>query len=162
MGLRVTFQSSVCPVHIAALTIKLTLTWLWLKLALVSACVRDSAREWHNVGQKSQHLVLNISGYHITVKVWLKSILSGLIVYVCVLQPCPDVFWFPVFSEKACDEIVEEMEHYGSWSGGKHEVSSVVNSGSLNTELHSAHCRHTWGFFSCCSHFFVRARMCEE
>ncbi|TNN88343.1 Procollagen-lysine,2-oxoglutarate 5-dioxygenase 2 [Liparis tanakae] len=36
-------------------------------------------------------------------------------------EPCPDVFWFPVFSEKACDEIVGEMEHFGSWSGGKHE-----------------------------------------
>ncbi|KAM4605913.1 procollagen-lysine,2-oxoglutarate 5-dioxygenase 2 isoform 2-T2 [Polymixia lowei] len=40
-------------------------------------------------------------------------------------QPCPDVFWFPVFSEKACDEIVEEMEHYGSWSGGKHEDKRI-------------------------------------
>uniref|UniRef100_A0A6Q2ZHG3 procollagen-lysine 5-dioxygenase n=1 Tax=Esox lucius TaxID=8010 RepID=A0A6Q2ZHG3_ESOLU len=37
-------------------------------------------------------------------------------------QPCPDVFWFPVFSERACDELVEEMEHFGSWSGGQHEV----------------------------------------
>uniref|UniRef100_A0A8C5PC27 procollagen-lysine 5-dioxygenase n=1 Tax=Leptobrachium leishanense TaxID=445787 RepID=A0A8C5PC27_9ANUR len=37
-----------------------------------------------------------------------------------VEQPCPDVFWFPVFSEKACDELVEEMEHFGHWSGGKH------------------------------------------
>lgn len=43
----------------------------------------------------------------------------------CVLQPCPDVFWFPVFTQKACDELVEEMEHYGSWSGGKHEVSDA-------------------------------------
>lgn len=40
-----------------------------------------------------------------------------------VLQPCPDVFWFPIFSERACDELVEEMEHYGKWSGGKHHVS---------------------------------------
>ncbi|XP_019714984.1 procollagen-lysine,2-oxoglutarate 5-dioxygenase 2-like [Hippocampus comes] len=40
-------------------------------------------------------------------------------------EPCPDVFWFPVFTEKACDEIVEEMENHGSWSGGKHEVSPV-------------------------------------
>ncbi|XP_030072049.1 procollagen-lysine,2-oxoglutarate 5-dioxygenase 2 isoform X2 [Microcaecilia unicolor] len=37
-----------------------------------------------------------------------------------VEQPCPDVFWFPVFSDKACDELVEEMEHFGQWSGGKH------------------------------------------
>lgn len=50
--------------------------------------------------------------------------LRSLIMYGCVLQPCPDVFWFPVFTQKACDEIVEEMEQYGSWSGGKHEVSA--------------------------------------
>lgn len=43
-------------------------------------------------------------------------------VCLCVLQPCPDVFWFPVLTEKFCDELVEEMEHYGSWSGGKHQV----------------------------------------
>ncbi|KAM6970816.1 procollagen-lysine,2-oxoglutarate 5-dioxygenase 2 isoform 1-T1 [Tautogolabrus adspersus] len=41
-------------------------------------------------------------------------------------EPCPDVFWFPVFSEKACDEIVEEMEHYGSWSGGRHEDKRIT------------------------------------
>uniref|UniRef100_A0A3B3XZK3 procollagen-lysine 5-dioxygenase n=1 Tax=Poecilia mexicana TaxID=48701 RepID=A0A3B3XZK3_9TELE len=40
--------------------------------------------------------------------------------------PCPDVFWFPVLSEKACDEIVEEMEHYGLWSGGKHEDKRIA------------------------------------
>ncbi|PWA18176.1 hypothetical protein CCH79_00004136 [Gambusia affinis] len=40
-------------------------------------------------------------------------------------EPCPDVFWFPVLSEKACDEIVEEMEHYGLWSGGKHEDKRI-------------------------------------
>ncbi|XP_073435216.1 procollagen-lysine,2-oxoglutarate 5-dioxygenase 2 isoform X1 [Dendrobates tinctorius] len=37
-----------------------------------------------------------------------------------VEQPCPDVFWFPVLSEEACDELVEEMEHYGGWSGSSH------------------------------------------
>ncbi|XP_046879304.1 procollagen-lysine,2-oxoglutarate 5-dioxygenase 2 isoform X2 [Hypomesus transpacificus] len=41
-------------------------------------------------------------------------------------QPCPDVFWFPVLTERACDEIVEEMEHYGSWSGGKHEDKRIT------------------------------------
>uniref|UniRef100_A0AAQ4QY68 Procollagen-lysine, 2-oxoglutarate 5-dioxygenase 2 n=1 Tax=Gasterosteus aculeatus aculeatus TaxID=481459 RepID=A0AAQ4QY68_GASAC len=41
-------------------------------------------------------------------------------------EPCPDVFWFPVFSEKACDEIVGEMEHYGSWSGGTHEDKRIA------------------------------------
>ncbi|KAJ8254739.1 hypothetical protein GJAV_G00196850 [Gymnothorax javanicus] len=37
-----------------------------------------------------------------------------------VEQPCPDVYWFPAFSDKMCDELVETMEDYGEWSGGKH------------------------------------------
>ncbi|XP_051538136.1 procollagen-lysine,2-oxoglutarate 5-dioxygenase 2-like isoform X2 [Myxocyprinus asiaticus] len=41
-------------------------------------------------------------------------------------QPCTDVFWFPVFSEKACDELVEEMENYGTWSGGRHEDRRIT------------------------------------
>uniref|UniRef100_A0A8B9JVB0 Procollagen-lysine, 2-oxoglutarate 5-dioxygenase 2 n=1 Tax=Astyanax mexicanus TaxID=7994 RepID=A0A8B9JVB0_ASTMX len=41
-------------------------------------------------------------------------------------QPCPDVFWFPVLSERACDELVEEMEHFGSWSGGRHEDKRIT------------------------------------
>lgn len=32
--------------------------------------------------------------------------------------PCPDVYWFPVFADVACNHIVEEMEHHGKWSGG--------------------------------------------
>lgn len=87
----------------------------------------------------------NICGLCITLQflvgVRFKSNLRSLfvrVVYVRLLQPCPDVFWFPVFTEKACDELIEEMEHYGVWSGGKHEVSTV-NSGSLNTALLSTH-----------------------
>ncbi|KAJ8376052.1 hypothetical protein SKAU_G00066320 [Synaphobranchus kaupii] len=41
-------------------------------------------------------------------------------------QPCPDVFWFPVFSEKACDEIIEEMESFGIWSGGKNTDKRIA------------------------------------
>ncbi|KAA0704961.1 Procollagen-lysine,2-oxoglutarate 5-dioxygenase 2 [Triplophysa tibetana] len=41
-------------------------------------------------------------------------------------QPCTDVFWFPVLSEKACNELVEEMENYGSWSGGKHKDKRIT------------------------------------
>ncbi|KAF3698361.1 Procollagen-lysine,2-oxoglutarate 5-dioxygenase 3 [Channa argus] len=37
-----------------------------------------------------------------------------------VEQPCPDVYWFPAFSDKMCDQLVETMEDYGEWSGGKH------------------------------------------
>ncbi|XP_053715986.1 multifunctional procollagen lysine hydroxylase and glycosyltransferase LH3 [Synchiropus splendidus] len=38
-----------------------------------------------------------------------------------VEQPCPDVYWFPAFSEKMCDHLVETMEDYGTWSGGNHK-----------------------------------------
>ncbi|XP_056155998.1 multifunctional procollagen lysine hydroxylase and glycosyltransferase LH3 [Lampris incognitus] len=37
-----------------------------------------------------------------------------------VHQPCPDVYWFPAFSEKMCDDMIDTMEDYGQWSGGKH------------------------------------------
>ncbi|XP_048397961.1 procollagen-lysine,2-oxoglutarate 5-dioxygenase 2 isoform X2 [Stegostoma tigrinum] len=43
-----------------------------------------------------------------------------------VEEPCPDVFWFPIFSEITCDELVDEMENYGIWSGGKNEDSRLV------------------------------------
>ncbi|XP_038577514.1 procollagen-lysine,2-oxoglutarate 5-dioxygenase 1-like isoform X1 [Micropterus salmoides] len=39
--------------------------------------------------------------------------------------PCPDVYWFPVFTELACDHIVEEMEHFGKWSGGRNEDTRI-------------------------------------
>ncbi|KAJ8371197.1 hypothetical protein SKAU_G00112250 [Synaphobranchus kaupii] len=32
--------------------------------------------------------------------------------------PCPDVYWFPIFTDVGCDHIVEEMEHFGQWSKG--------------------------------------------
>uniref|UniRef100_A0A3B4WXU6 Procollagen-lysine, 2-oxoglutarate 5-dioxygenase 3 n=1 Tax=Seriola lalandi dorsalis TaxID=1841481 RepID=A0A3B4WXU6_SERLL len=40
-----------------------------------------------------------------------------------VEQPCPDVYWFPAFSEKMCDHMVETMEDNGEWSGGSHKVT---------------------------------------
>uniref|UniRef100_A0A672Q3Y2 Procollagen-lysine, 2-oxoglutarate 5-dioxygenase 3 n=1 Tax=Sinocyclocheilus grahami TaxID=75366 RepID=A0A672Q3Y2_SINGR len=42
-----------------------------------------------------------------------------------VEQPCPDVYWFPAFSERMCDELVETMEDFGGWSGGRHNVSDL-------------------------------------
>ncbi|KAL7675331.1 hypothetical protein ACOME3_001594 [Neoechinorhynchus agilis] len=36
-------------------------------------------------------------------------------------QPAPDVFWFPLFSEKFCTDLVATVEaHPDLWSGGKH------------------------------------------
>ncbi|XP_075705409.1 multifunctional procollagen lysine hydroxylase and glycosyltransferase LH3 [Rhinoderma darwinii] len=36
-------------------------------------------------------------------------------------QPCPDVYWFPIFKDIMCDEFVEQMENFGRWSGGRNE-----------------------------------------
>uniref|UniRef100_A0A8C3E6A6 Procollagen-lysine,2-oxoglutarate 5-dioxygenase 1 n=1 Tax=Corvus moneduloides TaxID=1196302 RepID=A0A8C3E6A6_CORMO len=40
-------------------------------------------------------------------------------------MPCPDVYWFPIFTDTACDELVEEMEHYGQWSTGDNTDSRI-------------------------------------
>ena len=37
-------------------------------------------------------------------------------------QPCPDVFWFPIISDRFADELVAEMEAFGSWSDGTNKV----------------------------------------
>uniref|UniRef100_A0A6I8NJN9 Procollagen-lysine,2-oxoglutarate 5-dioxygenase 1 n=1 Tax=Ornithorhynchus anatinus TaxID=9258 RepID=A0A6I8NJN9_ORNAN len=42
-----------------------------------------------------------------------------------VETPCPDVYWFPIFTEVACDELVEEMEHFGQWSAGDNKDSRL-------------------------------------
>ncbi|KAM5163708.1 procollagen-lysine,2-oxoglutarate 5-dioxygenase 2 isoform 2-T2 [Mantella aurantiaca] len=55
-----------------------------------------------------------------------------------VEQPCPDVFWFPVFSEQACDEIVEEMEHNGEWSGSRH-TDTRISGGYENVPTDDIH-----------------------
>ncbi|XP_069070003.1 procollagen-lysine,2-oxoglutarate 5-dioxygenase 2 isoform X2 [Pleurodeles waltl] len=57
-----------------------------------------------------------------------------------VEQPCPDVYWFPIFSDKACDELVEEMENFGQWSGGKHH-DSRISGGYENVPTDDIHMR---------------------
>ena len=34
------------------------------------------------------------------------------------LSPCPDVYWFPMINDEACDDIITMMEDFGQWSGG--------------------------------------------
>lgn len=38
-------------------------------------------------------------------------------------QPCPDVFLFPMFTERFADDLVAEMENFGKWSDGNNNVS---------------------------------------
>eukprot|EP00918_Siedleckia_nematoides_P034694 GHVU01075451.1.p1 GENE.GHVU01075451.1~~GHVU01075451.1.p1 ORF type:complete len:720 (+),score=75.26 GHVU01075451.1:2-2161(+) len=33
-------------------------------------------------------------------------------------QPCNDVYWFPIYSTKFCDHLVQDAEFFGKWSGG--------------------------------------------
>ncbi|XP_065060867.1 procollagen-lysine,2-oxoglutarate 5-dioxygenase 1-like isoform X1 [Rhopilema esculentum] len=35
-----------------------------------------------------------------------------------VPEPCPDVYWFPFMSVNFTQDLIEEMEHFGKWSGG--------------------------------------------
>ncbi|XP_035512692.1 procollagen-lysine,2-oxoglutarate 5-dioxygenase 1 isoform X2 [Morone saxatilis] len=52
--------------------------------------------------------------------------------------PCPDVYWFPVFSDVACNHLVEEMEHYGKWSGGGN-VDTRIQGGYENVPTVDIH-----------------------
>ncbi|KAL5013601.1 hypothetical protein ScPMuIL_007871 [Solemya velum] len=38
-----------------------------------------------------------------------------------ISSPCPDVFWFPVYKPIFCQQLIEEMENFGQWSGGKND-----------------------------------------
>ncbi|XP_037093698.1 multifunctional procollagen lysine hydroxylase and glycosyltransferase LH3-like [Pollicipes pollicipes] len=37
---------------------------------------------------------------------------------VPVAEPCADVFWAPILTERFCQELIETMENHGQWSGG--------------------------------------------
>uniref|UniRef100_A0A671T3Q5 Procollagen-lysine,2-oxoglutarate 5-dioxygenase 1 n=1 Tax=Sinocyclocheilus anshuiensis TaxID=1608454 RepID=A0A671T3Q5_9TELE len=41
-------------------------------------------------------------------------------------MPCPDVYWFPVFTDVACKHLIEEMEHFGQWSGGRNVDKRIL------------------------------------
>ncbi|XP_061456626.1 procollagen-lysine,2-oxoglutarate 5-dioxygenase 1 [Rhineura floridana] len=43
-----------------------------------------------------------------------------------VETPCPDVYWFPIFTDTACNELVEEMENFGQWSRGDNTDSRIL------------------------------------
>ncbi|XP_040918262.1 procollagen-lysine,2-oxoglutarate 5-dioxygenase 1 isoform X1 [Toxotes jaculatrix] len=55
-----------------------------------------------------------------------------------VETPCPDVYWFPIFSNVACNHLVEEMEHFGKWSGGGN-VDTRIQGGYENVPTIDIH-----------------------
>ncbi|XP_026126362.1 procollagen-lysine,2-oxoglutarate 5-dioxygenase 1-like isoform X1 [Carassius auratus] len=52
--------------------------------------------------------------------------------------PCPDVYWFPVFTDVACKHLIEEMEHFGQWSGGGN-VDTRIQGGYENVPTIDIH-----------------------
>ncbi|XP_041655153.1 procollagen-lysine,2-oxoglutarate 5-dioxygenase 1 isoform X1 [Cheilinus undulatus] len=52
--------------------------------------------------------------------------------------PCPDVYWFPIFTDVACNHLVEEMEHFGKWSGGGN-VDTRIQGGYENVPTIDIH-----------------------
>lgn len=40
-------------------------------------------------------------------------------------QPCQDVFWFPLLTERFCEELIDIMENFGQWSSGSHDDSRI-------------------------------------
>lgn len=34
------------------------------------------------------------------------------------IEPCPDVYWFPIGTEQFCDDMIAIMEGFGQWSDG--------------------------------------------
>ena len=44
-----------------------------------------------------------------------------------IASPCPDVYWFPMVTDRFADELVAVMEKHGSWSDGTNNVRKVFN-----------------------------------
>ncbi|CAG9863076.1 unnamed protein product [Phyllotreta striolata] len=42
------------------------------------------------------------------------------------LQPCPDVYWFPIVSERFCNSLINMMENFGKWSSGTNNDERLV------------------------------------
>ncbi|XP_067251473.1 procollagen-lysine,2-oxoglutarate 5-dioxygenase 1 isoform X3 [Chanodichthys erythropterus] len=52
--------------------------------------------------------------------------------------PCPDVYWFPIFTDVGCNHLVEEMENFGQWSGGGN-VDNRIQGGYENVPTIDIH-----------------------
>lgn len=49
--------------------------------------------------------------------------------FIQCFQPCPDVYWIPIVTEKFCKDLVAIMEAYGKWSDGSNHVSTSLFNG---------------------------------
>merc|ERR1712241_1397149 len=53
-------------------------------------------------------------------------------------MPCPDVFWFPIVTERFADELVAEVEYHGKWSDGSNN-DPRLNGGYENVPTRDIH-----------------------
>ncbi|XP_062612335.1 multifunctional procollagen lysine hydroxylase and glycosyltransferase LH3-like [Saccostrea cucullata] len=65
-----------------------------------------------------------------------------------LVQPCPDVFWFPIVTNRFADELVAEMEHANQWSGGKNEdprlATGYENVPTVDTHMNQIGLEKQW------------------
>lgn len=65
-------------------------------------------------------------------------------------MPCPDVYWFPIITETFCDHLIDEMENYGKWSGGRDSykderlVSGYENVPTVDIHLNQIGLERAW------------------
>lgn len=57
-----------------------------------------------------------------------------------ILQPCPDVFWFPLVSEKFCAQLINETETANLWSDGSN-LDPRLEGGYENVPTRDIHMR---------------------
>ncbi|VUZ54893.1 unnamed protein product [Hymenolepis diminuta] len=55
-------------------------------------------------------------------------------------QPCPDVFWFPLLSERFCKDMIEELEMAAQWSTGSN-IDPRLEGGYENVPTIDTHMR---------------------
>uniref|UniRef100_A0A3Q1EZ23 Procollagen-lysine,2-oxoglutarate 5-dioxygenase 1 n=1 Tax=Acanthochromis polyacanthus TaxID=80966 RepID=A0A3Q1EZ23_9TELE len=78
----------------------------------------------------------NYQTTHLHNDLW--QIFENPVLMLLAALPCPDVYWFPIFSDVACNHLVEEMEHYGKWSGGGN-VDTRIQGGYENVPTIDIH-----------------------
>ncbi|XP_076046285.1 procollagen lysyl hydroxylase [Oratosquilla oratoria] len=63
-------------------------------------------------------------------------------------KPCPDVYWFPLFSERFCKDLIETVEKADVWSNGKNEdprlAGGYENVPTVDTHMNQIEYEQEW------------------
>ena len=52
-----------------------------------------------------------------------------------LIQPCPDVYQFPIVTKRFTKDFVAEMENYGKWSDGSNQVHNKIQVENFSSVL---------------------------